>query len=91
MAIPDESARETFQGLLLHSRQNRPQDGPHDLIPVALQAAQQAVERKVLFWYLVSEGDLDFEVFHGATPPVENACSLEGCSPSFLTMSNAIT
>ena len=46
---------------------------------------------RLFFWYLVGDGDLDFEVVHWAPPPsvVENI--IEGCSPSFFSLSNVIT
>jgi hypothetical protein len=42
-------------------------------------------------WYLIGDGDLDFEVVHWATPPSVVVNIMEGCSPSFLPLSNAIT
>jgi len=91
MAVANEAPGKSLQGLPLQSRQDHAEDGPHDFVPVALQPAQKAVEREVLFWYPVGDGDLDFEVVHWATSPIEDWCSLGGCSLFFSPMSNAIT
>jgi len=78
-------------GLLLQGLQKRDQEVPHDLVTVPIEPPQQAIEREIVFWYPVGEGDLDFEVVHRAAPPRGFESLLEGCSPSFLPLSNAIT
>jgi len=91
MAVPDESLREGSQGILLQCHEHRRQDGPHDRVPVALEPAKKAVERKPSFWYFVGDGDLDFEVVHWATPPRTFVGIEVGCSPFFISWSIAIT
>jgi len=80
-----------FFGLLLQGLEKRDEEVPHDLVTVALEPAQKAVEREIALWYLIGDGDLDFEVVHWATPPSVVVNIMEGCSPSFLPLSNAIT
>ena len=90
--VADASARAVFFfGLLLQGLEKRDKEVPHDLVTVALEPTKQAIELEIVFWYLIGDGDLDFEVVHWATPPSVVVNIMEGCSPSFLPLSNAIT
>jgi len=76
--------------LFLQGLENSCQQIPHDLVPVALEPPQKTVECEVVFWYPIAKGDPDFKVVDRATPSRLDFV-LEGCSPSFLPLSNAIT
>jgi hypothetical protein len=49
-----------------------------------LQSTEKTVEREVVFWYLIGDGDLDFEVVHWATPPRFLVEIEVRCSPFFI-------
>jgi len=92
MAVQDITTRRIIGlGLLFQGFQDPAEDGPHDFIPVVLQSTEKTVDREVVFWYLIGDGDLDFEVVHWATPPSVVVNIMEGCSPFFSSLSNAIT
>ena len=55
-----------------------------DVVPVVLQSTEKTVEREVVFWYLIGDGDLDFEVVHWATPPRFLVKLEVRCSPFFI-------
>ena len=91
MAVQDITTRGIIGvGLLFQGLQDAAEHCSYDLIPVALQAAQKAVDREVVFWYSIGDGDLDFEVIYWATPLDFVVDIMEGCSLFFSPLSNAI-
>ncbi|HHF52120.1 MAG TPA: hypothetical protein ENL46_05500 [Candidatus Aminicenantes bacterium] len=59
----------------------------HQFVLILLKTSQNSIESKIVFWYLIAKGDLDFEFVHGATPPLFLITSFEGCSPFLVFMS----
>jgi len=85
MAVPDILLGWIiFLQFFLESLKYLLHDGSHDRVPVAVKPPQKTIECEVDFWYLVGDGDLDFEVVHWATPPDVLIDIKDGCSPFFM-------
>jgi len=75
-----------FLGLLFQGQENPDKEVPHNLVSITLKSLQRTVDREFAFWYVMSDGDIDFGVVHWATPRCVAAIIMEGCSPFFLAV-----